>query len=59
MGDGMALERQQTDHGRYPATERSAVAARQGVISGRVFLVLLVSLLLAAIGLGASFWFMH
>ena len=42
-----------------PAEEKSAVAARQGVISGRVFLVLIASLLLAIIALGASYWFAH
>lgn len=55
----MAVDQQQNDHGLYPAKQRSAVAARQGVISGRVFLVLIVSLLLAVIALGASFYFMH
>ena len=52
----MAVEQHQNDRGLHPAKQRSAVAARQGVISGRVFLVLLVSLLLAVIALGVSFW---
>ena len=56
-GEMMALERQQNDHGLYPPKERSAVAARQGVVSGRVITVLLVSLLLVVVALGVSYWF--
>jgi hypothetical protein len=55
----MAMEHQQNDHGLYPAKERSAVAARQGVVSGRVVTVLLVSLLLAIAALAVSYWFMR
>jgi hypothetical protein len=58
-GEMMAIEHQQNDHGLYPPKERSAVAARQGVVSGRVITVLLVSLLLAVVALGVSYWFMH
>jgi hypothetical protein len=39
--------------------EKSAVAARQGVISGRVFLVLVTSLSLAVVALGMSYWVVH
>jgi hypothetical protein len=38
------------------STEKSAVAARQGVISGRVILVLVVSTVLAVLAVGISFW---
>ena len=41
------------------AAEKSAVAARQGVISGRVFLVLITSLALAVLTLGLSYWVVH
>jgi hypothetical protein len=39
------------------ATEKSAVAARQGVISGRILLVLMTSMVLAVLAIGiVSFW---
>jgi hypothetical protein len=44
------------DHGQHPPKERAAVAARQGIVSGRVITVLLVSLLFAVIALGVSWW---
>jgi hypothetical protein len=43
-------------HGRHAATERSPVEARQGVISGRVFLVLLTSLTAAIIALVVGYF---
>jgi len=43
----------------HPAEQKSAVAARQGVISGRVFLVLITSLLLAVLTMGLSYWVVH
>jgi hypothetical protein len=39
--------------------EKPAVAARQGLISGRVFLVLVTSLVLAVLALGLSYWFVR
>jgi hypothetical protein len=39
--------------------QKSAVAARQGLISGRVFLVLVTSLVLAVLALGLSYWFVR
>ncbi len=39
--------------------QRSAVEARQGVISGRVFLVLATSLILAIVAMAAGWYFMH
>jgi hypothetical protein len=38
------------------ATTKSAVEARQGVISGRVILVLLTSLILAVVALAVGYW---
>jgi hypothetical protein len=49
----MAMEPQH-DPG-HPAAERSAVEARQGVISGRVLLVLVTSLVLAVIALAVGY----
>jgi len=40
-------------------TEKSATAARQGVISGRVILVLLASLLFVVVALGVSYCSVH
>lgn len=44
---------------RHERQEASAVEARQGVISGRVFLVLVVSLLLAIIALVVGYFAVH
>ena len=41
---------------RPAATERSSVEARQGVISGRVILVLITSLVLAVIALTTGYF---
>ena len=41
---------------RGAATERSAVETRQGVISGRVILVLITSLVLAVIALTTGYF---
>jgi hypothetical protein len=38
------------------STEKSAVGARQGVISGRVVTVLIISTVLAVLAVGISFW---
>jgi hypothetical protein len=38
------------------STEKTAVAARQGVISGRVVTVLATSIALAILAIGISFW---
>jgi hypothetical protein len=40
-------------------TQKSAVEARQGVISGRVVLVLATSLSLAVIALCVTYWTMY
>jgi hypothetical protein len=45
----MATEPYQNSSSRHDAPEPSAVEARQGLISGRVFLVLVTSLILAVI----------
>jgi hypothetical protein len=42
-----------------PAPEKSAIAARQGVISGRIILVLSTSIVLAVLAIGISFWAVH
>jgi len=55
----MATEQYRNDDPAHRGKVASAVAARQGVISGRVVLVLLVSLVLAVIALGASYYFTH
>jgi hypothetical protein len=54
----MAIEAKHADHPNS-VVEKSAVAARQGIISGRVFLVLTTSTLLAIAALGAAFLFVH
>jgi hypothetical protein len=36
--------------------EKSAIDARQGVISGRIFAVLTTSLILSVIAIGVAFW---
>jgi hypothetical protein len=51
----MAMEQQQSDQPRA-AEEKSAIDARQGVISGRVLLVLTTSLVLSVIAIGVTFW---
>ena len=43
----------------HVAEQRSAVEARQGVVSGRVFTVLVLSLILAIIAMAAGWYFMH
>jgi hypothetical protein len=42
-----------------PIEEKSAVAARQGLISGRVVTVLVVSLFLAVVAMAVGFWASH
>ena len=37
-------------------TEKTAIDARQGVISGRLFLVLTTSLVLSVVAIGVAFW---
>jgi hypothetical protein len=39
----------------HSGTEKTAIEARQGLISGRVILVLMTSLLLAVIALGIGY----
>jgi hypothetical protein len=51
----MATDVRQTERPAQVA-EKSAVEARQGVISGRVFLVLLTSLVLAIVAVGVAYW---
>jgi hypothetical protein len=48
----MAIER--TREASHPGTEKTAVSARQGVISGRVVTVLIVSLTLAIIAMAVG-----
>ena len=56
-GETMATEPYHDDPGaRHAVTERSAVEARQGVISGRVFLVLVTSLTAAIIALVVGYF---
>jgi len=53
----MATEQFQDDpDARHPVTERSAVEARQGVISGRVLLVLVTSLTAAIIAMVVGYF---
>jgi hypothetical protein len=49
----------ETDRVPHVETKATPVAARQGVISGRVILVLVVSLVLAIVALGVSYWVVH
>jgi hypothetical protein len=51
----MATEPYHDDAG-HAVTERSAVEARQGVISGRVLLVLVTSLVAAVIALAVGYF---
>jgi hypothetical protein len=53
------MQTQQNERPDHDGKVASAVEARQGVISGRVVLVLLTSLLLAVIALAVSFHLMH
>jgi len=39
--------------------QKSGVEARQGLISGRVFLVLITSLFLAVVGMALGYWAVH
>jgi hypothetical protein len=55
----MATEQYQNDDPAHRGKVASPVEARQGVISGRIVTVLLVSLVLAIIALGASYYFTH
>jgi hypothetical protein len=55
----MVTEPYQNDGRRHDTTELSAVEVRQGVISGRVLLVLMVSLLLAVVGLTVGYFVVH
>jgi hypothetical protein len=43
----------------HPVIEKSAIAARQGVISGRVLLVLTTSTILTVVALGVIFMVVH
>lgn len=52
IGETMATET-------HPVQQKSAVAARQGLISGRVLLVLIASLILAVAGLVIGYWVVH
>jgi hypothetical protein len=53
----MATEPYRDDPGRRgAATERSAIETRQGVISGRVLLVLVTSLVLAVVALTTGYF---
>ena len=54
-GEMMPAEPRHDETAIHSVHETSAVAARQGVISGRVILVLLTSLFLAVVALGVSF----
>ena len=62
-GDTMATQSERTvgpGHAEPGHAERkSAVEARQGVISGRVFLVLVTSLILAIAALVVGYWYAH
>jgi hypothetical protein len=51
----MAIEAQPIDRP-SAGTEKSAIDARQGVISGRIFLVLTTSLILTVVAIGVAFW---
>jgi hypothetical protein len=51
----MAAESSQNLQPRRAET-KSPVEARQGVISGRVILILVISLLLAIVALGICYW---
>ena len=53
----MATEQQRTNDPAYRGEVATAVRVRQGVISGRVVLVLVVSIVLAVIALGACYYF--
>jgi hypothetical protein len=55
----MAMESHQDIGPRHEAEERTAVEARQGVISGRVLLVLLTSLVLAIIAITIGWYVMR
>jgi hypothetical protein len=55
----MDMEQRQNDESDHRGKVASAVEARQGVISGRILLVLLTSLLLVVITLAVSYQFMH
>jgi len=57
-GETMAIDTRENDRP-TGAAEKTAVEARQGVISGRVFLVLVVSLFLAIVALGIGYWAVH
>jgi len=50
----MAIESQANNP--RPTAEKSAIDARQGIISGRVFAVLTMSLVLSMIAIGVAFW---
>jgi hypothetical protein len=54
----MSLEADSIDRPR-PAAEKSAVDARQGVISGRVLTLLVTSTVLAILAIAISFWAAH
>lgn len=49
----------QAEFGDHPVVEKSAVAARQGVISGRVLLVLTSSTVFAVVALVVAFLVVH
>jgi hypothetical protein len=58
-GETMATEPYQIDRPHHEVIQPSAVEARQGVISGRVLLVLVTSVLLAIIALIVSYFAVH
>lgn len=55
----MATETQQDVRPEHQAAERSAIEARQGVISGRVLLVLVTSLFLAIVAIAVGWYVMR
>jgi hypothetical protein len=55
----MAMEQRQNAESPHIAEERTAVEARQGVISGRVLLVLVTSVILAIIAMAVGWYIMR
>jgi hypothetical protein len=55
----MPLDEYHSGEGDHRGKVASGVQARQGVISGRVLTVLVVSLVLGAIALAVSYYFAH
>ena len=52
----MSLLPEQTSNSNEAKPPMPAVKARQGVISGRVILVLIVAVVLAVMGIAMAFW---